>query len=133
MKHLKLFENESHKTYWIINDPGDSLSPFWGDDVTYLFDNQKDLLNFTLNRVYSIIKEHFDAENQEDNVLEGIFSDLDKCTNAEDVIGVLSDVINDGILDDFDRVLRLEATALDKNIQLKDWIELRRTAKKYNL
>ena len=124
MKHLKLFENQI-KRYWIINDPGDSLY----DDVTYLFDNEKDLLNFTLNRVYNIIKDNYVGDND----IEELFSNLDNCNDAETLLEVVSDAVSEDLLGDFNRVPRFEATSLDENIKIQEWIELRRSAKKYNL
>lgn len=130
MKHIKLFENNI-KRYWILNDPGESMY----DDVTYLFGNEKDLSNFTANRVYNTIKEHYNEEHSsdDDKSMEEVFSELDKCTNAEDMLEVLYDAIDNGMMGEYDRRPRLEATSLDENVKLEDWIELRRTAKKYNL
>lgn len=127
MKHLKLFENKT-KTYWIIKDPGTN----YYDDVTYLFDNKKDLLNFTLNEVYNTIRKEFDKDNDEET-LEKLYSELDDCDNAESVLEILNDAIDNELLGDHDTKLTIETTSLDENIHLENWIELRRNAKKYNL
>jgi hypothetical protein len=127
MKHLKLFENQT-KTYWIIKDPGTN----YYDDVTYLFDNEKDLLNFTLNEVYNTIRKEFDKDNDEET-LEKLYSELDDCDNAESVLEILNDAIDNELLGDHDTKLTIETTSLDENIHLENWIELRRNAKKYNL
>lgn len=125
MKHLKLFENQI-KRYWIINDPGNG----YYDDVTYLFDNEEDLLKFTMNEIYNIFKKNL---NESDKSLEEHLSILDECNNAEVLIELLNDAIDDRILGDYETRFRLETTSLDENIHLDNWIEERRTAKKYNL
>jgi len=132
MKHIKLFESKS-KTYWMIKDPGEEG---YYDDATYLFDNEKDLFNFTANKVYNIIMKHFneDEEDEEERKSpEEILSELDKCTNAENMLEVLSDAIDNDLLGDYNTKFNLEATSLDENIHIENWIELRRTAKKYNV
>ena len=130
MKHIKLFESKS-KTYWMIKDPGEEG---YYDDVTYLFDNEKDLFNFTTNKVYGIIKLHFNEdEDNERKSPDEIFSELDNCTNAEDMLEVLNEAIDNDLLGDYNTKFSLEATSLDENIHLDNWIELRRAAKKYNV
>jgi len=127
MKHIKLFESRA-KVYWMIKDPGEG----YYDDTTYLFDNEKDLLNFTANKVYTAIKEYFN-EDEEERTLDETLSELDKCTNAEDMLEILNDAIDNELLGEYNTKFSLETTTLDENIHLNDWIELRRTAKKYNV
>ena len=98
-------------------------------DEYYLFETEKDVINFVLNTIYETFNGNektltlFDEDDALDKIkksndLEGLFqyySDL-----QEDGFGGLSK-------------MKYEQVKMIKNNELKDWIKLRKVSKQYNL
>lgn len=128
MKIERFNENENIqvKSYWILSEPGTG----YFDDLYYLFENKKDLFNFTCNKVYAIFQEHCDKEHLEDCLLE-----LDSMETADELLEYLGECISEDLLTDYEysQCLQLNTTTLNSNVKIEQGIELRREAKKYNL
>jgi hypothetical protein len=129
----KINENNSN-VVWIFTSYG-GVNDY--DTYNYVFDNENDAFNFMANKIYNIFQTEFedsktsDKENQ-DKLDEALLI-LDECDNLDSMIEFLNDCIDDEYFEEYDEKLYIDKTTLDKNIQLDDWIELRRSAKKYNV
>lgn len=124
---IKKFNEKINEKFYIFIDKDESA---FYDNSTYIFYDIKDLNNFMANKIYKIFTEHCEDEE----ILEESLITLDDCENAEEMIEFLNETLNSGdILGDYTTRLYYETTTLDKNIELEDWIKLRRNSKNYNL
>lgn len=98
-------------------------------DEYYLFETEKDVINFVLNTIYETFNGNekmltlFDEDDSLDkikksNYLEGLFQYYNDL--QEDGFGGLSK-------------MKYEQVKMIKNYELKDWIKLHKTIKNYNL
>ena len=87
----------------------------------YIFEDDNDAFNFLANYIYKIYNE---------NELD--ISILDECADAVELIEQYEEDVHENHNID-KQVIFYTTTSLSSNIELDDWIKLKRLAKKYNV
>ena len=125
MKRIKSFENSEYQTFWMVKFP-DPEGHY--EDSVYLFDNEKDLFNYVTNYIYDKVENCYKSDKE----IEEYLTNLDEIDDYYALKEYYDDLMDFDVIDR-DYRFYIDSSTLEKNVELEDWIELRRKAKKYNI